>query len=192
MTQVTGIELVVEGRTFIQEPPTFEQEMYILQQVVESGFDQPIENLGLDPKTMNITSATKRLIVHAYKSGVLFDLLGALVTENGQEWTPERAKEIGRLFKQTRDEEAKRQLHPALVAAISAFFVSASSSETTSPISSDIDGVSVRPNESRRKLTETQADQVFRSGNTALLSERSPSTKRSVSKRPSAGKSERD
>ena len=169
MTQVTGIELVVEGRTFIQEPPTFEQEMFVLQRVMESGFDKP--DLLTDGAS-DLTRAAKMMIVHAYKSGTLFDLLGSLVTEKGTEWSPEQARANGEIFKKTRDPKAKEQLHPALITAVTAFLVSASSSEMTFPISSDETGVSVRPKD-QSALTETEADQLFSSGNTALLSEKS-------------------
>lgn len=181
MTQVTGIELVVEGRTFVQEPPTFEQEMFVLQRVMESGFDKP--DLLTNGDT-DLTRAAKMMIVHAYKSGTLFDLLGSLVTEKGTEWSPEQAKANGEIFKRTRDPKAKEQLHPALITAVTAFLVSASSSEMTFPISSDETGVSVRPKD-KSALTETEADQLFSSGNTALLSGKSPSTKKSPSSKSS-------
>jgi hypothetical protein len=194
VTQVKGIELVVEGRTFVQEPPTFEQEMYIMQRVMESGFDQPAKTLGLDPETNDLSRSVKLLIVHAYKSGVLFDLLGALVVEKGTEWSPESAAANGKLFKNTRDQEAKNQLHPALVAAVTAFFLSANSLETTSPTYLDDSGESSRLNGSvtiKPKVEPKTADRLFSSGNTDLLSERSPSTKKSRPKKSSGGKSVR-
>jgi len=191
VTQVKGIELVVDGRTFVQEPPTFEQEMYIMQLVVESGLDQPHIKLGIDPKTDDLERPVKELIVNAYKSGNIFKLLGAMVTEKGTEWSREQAERSAELFRKTRDAEGKKQLHPALVGAIVAFFESAKSLETTSPISSVEDGVSLRPRERTRtepSLTPSQADQVFRSGTMPSSSEKLPSTKGRRSKRSSAGR----
>lgn len=188
MTQVTGIELVVDGRTFVQEPPTFEQEMEVMKRVMDSGFDKP--DLLTDGAT-DLTQAAKKMIVHAYKSGTLFDLLGCLVTEKGTDWTPEQATRNGEIFKKTRDPKAKEQLHPALIAAVTAFLVSASSSEMTFPTSLDGAGVSVQPKtKTGPSVTGTVADQLFSSGNTQLLSEKSPSIKKSTPARSSkTGKS---
>ena len=180
MTQVTGIELVVEGRTFVQEPPTFEQEMFVLQRVMESGFDKP--DLLTDGAT-DLTRAAKMMIVHAYKSGTLFDLLGSLVTEKGTEWSPEQAKANGEVFKKTRDPKAKEQLHPALITAVTAFLVSASSSEMTFPISSEETGVSVRTKERERPDRDSRRSAV-QLGEHALLSEKSPSTRKSRPQNP--------
>lgn len=191
MTQVTGIELVVEGRTFVQDTPTFEQEMFIMQQVMECGLDQPHIKLNLDPENnQDLERPVRQLIVEAYKSGTLFKLLGAMVTEKGTEWTPEQAAETASLFKNTRDPKAKAQLHPALVGAILAFFESAGSLGPISPISSEGEEssrpvVSVKP----RKISEKTAEEAFHSGNMSLLSEKSPSTKVSRSKKSFAGKS---
>ena len=191
MTQVTGIEVVVEGRTFVQETPTFEQEMYIMQQVVEAGLDTPNLTLGLDPANpKDLDRPIKQLIVHAYKSGTLFKLLGSLMVEKGTEWSEEQAERNAELFRHTRDEEGKRQLHPALVGSIIAFFESAGRLEGTSPISSHETDEAFLPNVSvRPKTTETVAEALFRSGTSPLPSERSPSTKVSRSKKSSRGRS---
>jgi len=191
VTQVTGIELVVEGRTFVQETPTFEQEMYIMQRVVESGFDQPHITLGLSPDTKELERPIKQLIVHAYKSGTLFELLGAMLVEKGTEWSPEQASRNAHLFQHTRDPESKKQLHPALVGAVLAFFESAGSSPQTSLISSSgtddgSPGVRIEP---KTRLTPTEAEQVFNSGTLPSRLGKSPSTKGSRSKKSSGGKS---
>jgi len=191
--QVKGIELVVEGRTFVQEPPTFEQEMYIMQRVIESGFDQPHITLGIDPKTADLERPVKQLIVHAYKSGTLFELLGAMMTEKGTEWSPEQASANAEIFRHTRDEKSKQQLHPALVGAVIAFFESAVSSGKTFPTSLDEMDGSSRPNhivtKPKSKLTPSEAAEVFHSGILPSPSAKSPSTKRSLSKKSLGGKS---
>lgn len=195
MTQVKGIELVVEGRTFVQEPPTFEQEMYIMQRVMESGFDQPHITLGIDPETQDLERPVKQLIVHAYKSGTLFELLGAMVTEKDTEWSPEQAQRTAELFRKTRDQEGKKQLHPALVAAVMAFFESAVSSGKTFPTSlEELSGRHETPSvvsKHKSELTPTEVEQAYRSGTMPPPSKKSPSTSGSRSKKSSAGKSAR-
>lgn len=192
MTQVTGIELVIDGRTFVQESPTFEQEMYIMQQVVEAGLDQPHIKLALDPKTQDLERPVKLLIIEAYKSKTLFKLLGAMVVEKGTDWSEEQAERNAEIFRTTRDPKGKEQLHPALVGAIVAFFQSAASSEQISRIYSDETGESSRPSvtvKPRRITTPTEAAAVFSSGTMPKQSERSPSTKGSRSKKSLRGKS---
>jgi hypothetical protein len=191
VTQVTGIELVVDGIQFVQETPTFEQEMFIMQQVVEAGLDTPNVTLGLDPDNpKDLNQPIKQLIVHAYKSKTLFKLLGAMVVEKGTEWSEEQAHRNAELFRTTRDEEGKRQLHPALVGAIIAFFESAGSLEKTFPTSSPEAEESSRQSVSvRHKTTPEQAEALFRSETSALPSEKSPSIKGSRPKKSSRGKS---
>lgn len=171
MTQVKGIEIVVEGRTFVQEPPTFEQEMYIMDQVMESGLDQIGKDLKLTDSD-DLTRPVKLMITHAYRSGKLFHLLGALVTELGTEWTPEQAERNAALFRNTRDPSSKKALHPALVGSIIAFFESAANSATTSLTSLE-DSPSSGVVSVRRKTTPEIAAEVFRSGSIPRPSKKS-------------------
>lgn len=179
MPHEKGVELTIEGRLFVQESPTFEQELYIMEQATLAGLPE-VGKLTLDPATQSLTGPVQQMIIRAYKSGALFRLMAALVTEQGTEWTPEAAEANAEFFKHVRDPESKAQLQPALVAAILAFFESAASSDLTSLISSDpsvsksglpdSEHVSVRPN-----LTPEQAAAVFHSGRLPTSSEKSRS-----------------
>lgn len=199
MTQVTGIEITVEGRTFVQESPTFEQEMYILQQVTEAGFDRIPNDVMLavnpeNPDDADLDPLVKQMIIRAYASGTLFRLMAALVVEKGTEWSPERAAEIADLFRKTRDPAAKKQLQPALVGAVLGFFESGVSSGRTSLISSASDAISLEPKPNsprgpKPKLTAAEAEEVFRTGSTKSLSGKSPSITGSIRKSSSGGKS---
>ncbi len=191
MTQAKGIAIKVDGRTFVQEPPTFEQEMYIMDTVVETGIDR-IPSLQLDSSSdkPDLEAVAKHMIVRAYRSGALFRLMASLVVEEGTEWSKEACEEIADLFRTTRDVEAKKQLQPALVGAIFAFFESAGDSDLTSRISSDDLAELHGPVDIKPTLTPVQAEAVFRTGNMKLPSSKSATTTASRPSRSSVpGKS---
>lgn len=189
MSQVNGLVLTIQGRKFLQESPTFEQELYIMQQVMDAGLDQA--TLTLDPSGDDLEPKVKRLILQAYKSGILFKLMAALVVEEGRDWTPELAEEQARLFASVRDPEDKKQLQPALVGGLLAFFESSvNSGETFLPSSVDdeIDEISVQP-KTKPVLTPNAAAEVFRTGTMKPSSAKSPSSSGSPRKSSSNGKS---
>ncbi len=182
MPKVTGVQLVVEGRTFVQEHPTFEQEMRIHELAVRAGLTD-LKGLAFDPETDDIQKPLHEMIVRAYQSGVLFQLMASLVTEEGKDWTVDAANEWAELFRTTRDPESKKNLQPALVGAVVAFFESAAPSDLTSLISlEEAENESVRPK--RTLLTEAQAEEAFRTGNMPSLS--SPSVTPTDSTLPSS------
>ncbi len=194
--QPSVVLAVVEGRTFVNETPSFEQDLYIMEQVTEAGLVQ----LGvpqLDPEG-NLPLAIQRLIIRAYQSGALFKLMGALLTEEGTEWTKESALANAELFRKTRDPESKRSLQPAMIQSVVAFFESAASSELTSLTSSGSpspaeaaaeSGVRVRPKLRPAGLDETQLAEAWRSGTLPTPSAKSRTTTGSIRKRSSAGRS---
>lgn len=188
MPQETGITIVVEGRVFVQEVPSFEQELYIMDQCIAAGLVEQ-GSLKLDA-SQNLPLAVQQMLIRAYRSGALFRLMAALITEQGTEWTQEQALLNADFFRKVRDPESKKALQTALVGAILAFFESAVSSDLTSHISLDdirsgqLDGVTLTP-----RLSEKDAAAVFASGSMPSRSEKSPITTGSTRKSSSGGKS---
>lgn len=181
MTQVKGVTLVIEGRRFVQESPTFEQDMYIMEQAIAAGVDQAV--LAMTPDENDLEPAVKQLLIRAYKSGALFKLMAALVTEEGVEWTPAQSEKNAEFFRTVRDPESKAQLHPALVGALMAFFESGASLKQISSISSETRKPSVAPEPQRKRgvrpgLSPEAAGALFGSAHTTHVSGKSPSTKR--------------
>lgn len=153
-----------------------------------------VGKLTLDPNTQSLTGPVQQMILRAYKSGALFRLMAALVTEQGTEWTPEAAEANAEFFKHVRDPKSKAKLQPALVAAILAFFESAANSDLTSLISSDLlDNRSGLPDSehvtTRPILDPDQAAAVFRSARLPTPSAKSPSRTGSTRGSSSGGKS---
>jgi hypothetical protein len=172
--------MVIEGRTFVQESPSFEQDLYIMEQVTEAGLVQ-LGGLKLDD-SQNLPHMAQQMLLQAYKSGALFRLIGALMVEEGTEWSPEQAAINAEFFRKVRDPDSKRHLQTAMVGAVVAFFENAGSSDLTSLIS--LESPSGRPTVENGapkqprppKLTEEQAGALFRSGIMPTSSAKSPTT----------------
>jgi hypothetical protein len=189
VTQVKGVSLTIEGRQFVQETPSFEQEMFIMEQAVEAGLDEA--TLKLTPDEKDLEPAIKRLLIQAYKSGALFRLMAALLTEEGVEWSEAEALKNAEIFRKTRDPESKANLRPATVAALIAFFESGVSSKQISSISSSLDADAesraVSKNYGRgAALTPEGAGELFASGRMPPSSEKSLSTSTRSRKKSSA------
>ena len=182
MTQVKGVTFRVDGRNFVQETPSFEQEMYIMEQCVQAGLDQVA--LETTPDGKDLEPAIKRLLIQAYRSGALFKLMAALVVEENKEWTEESAERNANLFRKARDSEAKDGLRPALIGALLAFFESGASLRQISGISTALEtddtiDPAVRPKRGPEPvLSPEAAGALFSSGRSAPSSGKSPSTKR--------------
>lgn len=189
--KATGITMVIEGRTFVQDVPTFEQELYIMDRATACGLTS-FKGLAFNPDKDDLEEVVKQMIVTAYRSGEIFRLIGAMVTEEGTEWSVEQAEASADLFRKTRDPEAKRLLQPALVGAIIAFFESAAPSDPTSLTSfipiEESPSEDARPRS--RQFSDGQADALFRMGTTKSPLSPSPTTTDSIPESSSApGKS---
>lgn len=196
MTQVNPkLTLDIEGRIFIQEDPTFEQEMYIMEQAKLTGLMDigdlraALQSDNPNREIEKIIPAVRDMIVRGYQSGRLFHLMAALMTEDGTEWTPESAEANAKFFAKVRDPDSKRRLQPALAASVMAFFESAATFDATSLISFDetepVHGVIVK----RKPLSPEQAAAAFRSGTLKSPSANSPSTIELTSVSSSVGRS---
>ncbi len=194
MTQVKGVKVTIRGRVFVQESPTFEQEMYIMQLVRESGLDGV--SLTLDPSGDDLEPKVKDVIIQAYKADILFKLMASLVVEEGTAWTKESCAEVARLFATAQDAEDKKQLQPLLVGGLLAFFASSDNSGATFlPSSMEDDEQETSEISVRRKtkpvLSPEAAAEVMRTGTMKPSSAKSLSSSRSNPTKSSNGRSAR-
>lgn len=189
MPQPELLKFTIGGRVFVTGDPTFEQELYIMEQATAAGLAKA-GGLSIDPATDQLPSIAQQMIVTAYKSGALFSLLGAMLTEEGTDWTPELAQENAAFFRTIRDRESKNALHTALAGSVVAFFESATSFATISDtslvpdaLSRDAERLVATPSPTGRRrpvLTPAQAEEVFRSGHMPSRSAKSRSTTKST------------
>lgn len=181
MAQVKGVTLTIGDRRFTQESPTFEQDMFIMEQAVAAGLDEAV--IELNPDSNDLETGIKRLLIQAYQRGALFLLIAAMVTEEGTDWSVEQARRNAEFFRTIRDPKDKDQLHPALVGALLAFFENGVSLRRISSTSSDPETANgatpvLTPKLAPKpSMNPEAAAALFNSGRMAPSSEKSPSTK---------------
>jgi hypothetical protein len=133
--------ITVAGRTFrASTSTTFKQDIYVMSLVTDSG----LEDIATKFKAGNfdIDVVAQQIIIQAFTRGKLFELLGAVMEEEGVDWTIERAKANAEFFASLRASEDKVALRGSIVAVILGFFVSgllASRTLTTSLTSEQSD-----------------------------------------------------
>lgn len=122
MAEAATVEpIVVSGRTFYPATDTtFEQDFFILDRIGETG----MERMELT-KDSDLAEVSMDIILSAYRSGKLFELLAGMVKEEGVPWTPEGAIENARFFATLTDQKDKDAIRNSLVGALLGFFVNA-------------------------------------------------------------------
>ncbi|MBA3684605.1 MAG: hypothetical protein H0W72_05120 [Planctomycetes bacterium] len=177
MDKEAVLRIVIGGRVFSQQPTTFEQDLFVMDQAEIAGLGSVAMDLTPDEK--DITAVAKAVVLRAYRSGALFLLLAALLVEEGTEWSQETAKANAEFFRHISDPADKRALQPALAGAVLAFFesgadFSAISHEFTAPQ----DGVEVTPKKTGirpPRLVPAAAGALFDSLSGSPSSVKSPS-----------------
>lgn len=126
--------VTVAGRKFnAVTNTTFKQDMLIMQILHEAGLRELAEKF--DVLKDDLGAVAENVIIAAYKSGKLFELLGAVMIEEGQPWTTESAKTNSEFFANLTSSEDKQALKGSIVAVILGFFVSGLFVSRTSQIS---------------------------------------------------------
>lgn len=125
--------LEVAGRKFRPSTETtFEQDLYIGGMLKEAGLVKMAA--GFDMGKDEVSDVAMDIITTAFKSGKLFEILGAMMIEENVPWTIESAQKNAHFFSQIRSTAEKQKLHGVIVGVILAFFVSGAISSQTSMI----------------------------------------------------------
>lgn len=136
--------IVIEGRTFRGSvSTTFEQDIYIMQVLEEAGLSDLASTFDITKD--DIGDIQSRVIIKAFSSGKLFDLLAASLEEEGVKWTVHRAKENAKFFANIRKTEDKKNLRGSIVGVVLGFFVSGLLSSKTFQKSSTVSLEPVEP-----------------------------------------------
>jgi hypothetical protein len=127
------VPLVIGDRKFVPagKVRSFEQDMLMMSMIDELGIDDmPVEQLF----NANVEKSARKFIVKAYRDGLLFKMLGTALVEEGKEteWSEEVAEEVGELFRECSDPEARTTLEKNMVYMLMDFFVSALASSMSS------------------------------------------------------------
>jgi hypothetical protein len=121
---ITPQPLEIEGRTFYNCTSTsFKQDIYVMSVMRKSGLEKLASEFDIT-KTDILDEVAQDIIVTASINGQLFEMLGAVLEEEGVPWTVESAKENAEFFAELRDKRDKDALHGAIVSVILGFFVS--------------------------------------------------------------------
>jgi hypothetical protein len=134
LDQLTTQPITVGGRTFRPSASTtFKQDIFVMSLVTEAG----LEDIAAKFKEGNfdIDEVAQKIIITAFTRGKLFELLGAVMEEEGTDWTIERAKANAEFFANLRSTEDKLALRGSIVAVILGFFVSGLLASRNSTIS---------------------------------------------------------
>ncbi len=136
MTDSVQVEpIVVAGRSFRPAVnTTFEQDFFIMERVGESGADR------IEVKdNSDLTALGTKIILDAYRTGKLFELVAGMMVEDGVKWTKQSAMENAEFFGNLTDTADKRALQDALVGVLLSFFVNAADFSVSSQKSSEKD-----------------------------------------------------
>lgn len=132
-----AVEITVQGRKFLAvNDTTFEQDIYIMQLLEESGLQKLAAEFDITKD--DISDVSTKVIVTAFSTGKLFELVAASVEEIGVVWSVEQAKLNAIFFRQLTDPQDKAALKSSIVAVILGFFVSGLLSSKSSEFSSTI------------------------------------------------------
>ena len=126
--------LVLSGRSF--RPPTkttLEQDLYILERFRAAGMEDSTLELSDENK---LVAATEKMLIQAYSSGTLFELLAGMLVEDGVKWSPQQARQNAEFFANLEEPEDKANIQSALVGTVLSFFFNAPESSKTFPKSS--------------------------------------------------------
>lgn len=130
-----SLDIEVAGRRFKNSTATtFEQDMYVMQLLEETGLQKLAQDFNV--LEQDISEISSKVIIQAFASGKLFHLLAGTLEEVGVPWTVKNAQVNGEFFSKLTDPKDKDALKGSLVAVILSFFVSGLLSSKTSPISS--------------------------------------------------------
>lgn len=133
-----GTTITIAGQVYRPVVDTsFEQDLYAMQLVSEAGLTDLAASFEKDSDKDLETLAT-RLVLQAFRSGKLFELLAAVIQGPGPTpWSIEQAQVNAKVFATLTAPEDKKALQGSLVGVILGFFVSGVVSLKTSQKYSD-------------------------------------------------------
>lgn len=122
----------VGGRTFrTSAKTTLKQDLYLWAAISEAGLQNVVDDF--DKETKSLSAQGEKDMLHAYRSGALFKVMGGVLVEEGIRWTAAAAERNAEFFEDVDDPEDKKILQAQMVAIVLHFFVSAGALRQTSP-----------------------------------------------------------
>jgi hypothetical protein len=130
-----GTILTVAGRTFRPcASTTFEQDIWIMSMLRDAGIMKAGESF--QPGKEDLSEIATAVVMQAFTSGKLFEILAGTLEEIGVVWSIPTARANAQFFAQLTAPEDKAALNGSIVGALMGFFISGALSSVTSQKSS--------------------------------------------------------
>lgn len=134
------IILKIQGRTFKKAiTTTIDQDAYVMKRMREFGLVEMAASF--DPKTDDLNEFSQNLLMEAFETGKLYEILGGVLVEEGVKWSRKIAAESAAIFENITELEDKEQLFSSIAAVLLDFLVAAATWSKHSLKSSDLGGV---------------------------------------------------
>jgi hypothetical protein len=162
--------MIIAGRTFARTGPTsMAHDAYLMKRWRRFGLSTlaPIVSSGKRAPEEVIGAEIDRLIVDAFESGLLYEVLAGMLVEQGVEWSPEWAAEATTFFSKITAKTDKTIIYESLSDIITDFFAHAVDWIVTSRSSSSPTAItpSAETSGSEATLGTTTGNGIPSSGN---------------------------
>lgn len=154
------IVLTFRGRRFIQSARiSMRQDARILDLTERSGLTAFFSEAAAKPNEPVKPDIVRGLIVECYRKGTLWDLLAALLREEGKEkWTQADADATAEMFAELDDPEEKARAYDAILELLLGFFVAARESwRSSQPSAATPSGPTLTPQSTLAPIAEPLA-----------------------------------
>lgn len=116
--------MIIQGRTFeIATVTTIEQDAFAMRRLRTMGLMEMVATF--DPLKSNINAFSEKLLLEAFESGLLFEVLGAILVEQSVPWTKESGIANATFFRTLTNPDDKSVLYDGIGQILADFLISA-------------------------------------------------------------------
>lgn len=136
--------IVLGGRTFRKASVTsLDQDAYVMKRMRSVGLIDMVATF--DPKKDDLNRFSEELLMAAFESGLLYQILGGTLVEDGVTWSRDVAAANAGLFAGLTNNDEKVRLYEGIASILIDFLLSAANWSKTSPKSSASSGEPTSP-----------------------------------------------
>jgi hypothetical protein len=134
------IVLTIQGRTFRKsQTTTVAQDAFVMKRMREFGLVEMAASFNPQKDDLNVFS--EKLLLEAFETGQLFEILGGVLVEDGVKWSKKVALANAEFFENLTDIGDKEQLFGTIAGVLLDFLVAAAAWSKRSLKSSTLGGV---------------------------------------------------
>lgn len=116
--------MILQGRTFeVAIVTTIEQDAFAMRRLRTMGLMEMVASF--DPQKSNLNVFSETLLLQAFESGLLFEVLGAVLVEKDVPWTRETGIANSTFFRTITDNKDKSTLYEGIGDILVAFLIDA-------------------------------------------------------------------